>query len=68
MESANSLTTVATEEDIEDQSSIKLIEIIFLPFHPIFKFFVVVTAILKVYLVRIYGSNTILVYLKYIVL
>lgn len=62
MESATSLATVATQEDIEEQSSIKLIEIIFLPFHPIFKFFVVATAILKVYLVRIYGSDTILVW------
>lgn len=47
-------TTATTEEELEAGSTVKLIEIIFLPFHPIFQFVVVATAILKVYLVRIY--------------
>lgn len=54
-ESIASLGTGVTSEDEFDVGSIiKFKEIIFLPFHPMFQFVIVATAILKVYLVRIY--------------
>lgn len=53
--SATSLTTnITVDDEIDEGSSLRIKEIIFLPFHPIFQFFVVVTAILKVYLVSLY--------------
>lgn len=65
MESTStSLATLNAEEDLEEGSSIKFIEIIFLPFHPIFQFFVVATAIVKVYMVRIYVLILILILLN----
>lgn len=49
----STLVSRATGEAFDERSSTRIVEIIFLPFHPIFRLVVVATAILKVYLVSL---------------